>query len=67
MLGAEVVRLERLVPLTLPFMSFPAAIRKVIYTTNAIESLNATLCKSLNPHGHFPNDEAAMKVLYLSM
>ncbi len=50
-----------------PFLDFPGAIRRVIYTTNAIESLNATLRKSLNPHGHFPNDEAAMKVLYLSM
>ncbi len=50
-----------------PFLDFPAPIRKVIYTTNAIESLNATLRKSLNPHGHFPNDDAAMKVLYLSM
>ena len=50
-----------------PFLDFPAEIRKVIYTTNAIESLNATLRKALNPRGHFPNEDAAMKVLYLAM
>lgn len=50
-----------------PFLAFPRAIRKVIYTTNAIESLNSSLRKVLSPKGHFPNDEAALKVLYLAI
>lgn len=50
-----------------PFLDFPPAIRKVIYTTNAIESLNASLRKVTTPKGHFPTDEAAIKLLYLSI
>lgn len=50
-----------------PFLDFPAAIRKAIYTTNAIESLNASLRQVLSPRRHFPSDEAAMKVMYLAI
>lgn len=50
-----------------PFLDFPDEIRRVIYTTNAIESLNASLRKAINPRGHFPTDEAALKVLYLAI
>lgn len=50
-----------------PFLDFPDEIRRVIYTTNAIESLNASLRKAINPRGHFPTEDAALKVLYLSM
>jgi putative transposase len=50
-----------------PFLAFPRSIRKVIYTTNAIESLNASLRKVLSPKGHFPTDEAALKVLFLAI
>ncbi len=50
-----------------PFLAFPADIRKVIYTTNAIESLNAQLRKVLKNRGHFPNDDAASKLLYLAL
>ncbi|MCP3919741.1 MAG: IS256 family transposase [bacterium] len=50
-----------------PFLDFPPPIRKVIYTTNAIESLNATLRKVLTPRRHFPSDEAALKVMYLAI
>jgi putative transposase len=50
-----------------PFLAFPRSIRKVIYTTNAIESLNASLRKVLSPKGHFPTDESALKVLFLSI
>lgn len=50
-----------------PFLAFPADIRKVIYTTNAIESLNAQLRKVIKNRGHFPNDEAASKLLYLAL
>jgi putative transposase len=51
----------------IPFLAFPADIRKVIYTTNAIESLNAQLRKVIKNRGHFPNDEAASKLLYLAL
>ena len=48
-----------------PFLAFPPEIRKVIYTTNAIESLNARFRQACRRRGHFPNDQAALKVLYL--
>lgn len=51
----------------IPFFSFPADIRKAIYTTNAIESLNMTLRKVLRNHRSFPTDESAMKVIYLAI
>jgi putative transposase len=50
-----------------PFLVFSPEVRKVIYTTNAIESLNATLRKLLHYRGHFPGDEAVMKILYLAL
>lgn len=50
-----------------PFLDFPAEIRKVIYTTNAIESLNSSLRKLLQYRGHFPSDDAVTKVLYLAL
>jgi putative transposase len=49
----------------IPFLAYPAPIRKIIYTTNAIESLNARLRKILKTRGHFPNDQAASKLIYL--
>ena len=51
----------------IPFFQFPAEIRKVIYTTNAIESLNMSLRKLTRNRRIFPNDEAAMKALYLAI
>ncbi len=51
----------------IPFFGFPADIRKAIYTTNAIESLNMTLRKVLRNHRSFPTDESAMKVIYLAI
>jgi putative transposase len=51
----------------IPFFTFPEAIRKVIYTTNAVESLNMTLRKVIKTRGSFPNEEAAMKLLYLAI
>jgi putative transposase len=50
-----------------PFFAFPAEIRKVIYTTNAVESLNMTLRKVIKTRGSFPNEDAAMKLLYLAL
>lgn len=49
----------------IPFYAYPDEVRKVIYTTNAIESLNARLRKILKNRGHFPTDEAATKLIYL--
>jgi putative transposase len=51
----------------IPFMQFPHEIRKVIYTTNIVESLNNTLRKSVRNRGHFPTEDALMKVLYLAI
>jgi putative transposase len=51
----------------IPFFAYPADIRKVIYTTNAIESLNRSLRKVLKTKGSFPNDESIMKLMYLAM
>jgi putative transposase len=51
----------------IPFFAYPAEIRKVIYTTNAIESLNMSLRKVTKNRGSFPNDEAMLKLLYLAL
>jgi transposase-like protein len=48
-----------------PFLEFPVELRKLVYTTNAIESLNARLRRGVRNRGHFPNENAAMKVLFL--
>ena len=50
-----------------PFLAYPGYIRKAIYTTNAIESLNHSLRKITKNRGSFPNDEAALKLLYLGL
>lgn len=49
----------------IPFLQFPPEVRKVIYTTNMIESLNARFRQATRRRGHFPNEQAALKVLYL--
>lgn len=51
----------------IPFLAFPREIRKAIYTTNAIESLNFQLRKIIKNRGHFPSDDAAFKLLYLAL
>ena len=48
-----------------PFFAYPESVRRIIYTTNAIEALNAKLRRAVRARGHFPNDDAAMKLLYL--
>ena len=50
-----------------PFFAFPPEIRKVIYTTNAVESLNMTLRKVIKTRASFPNEEAALKLLYMAL
>lgn len=51
----------------IPFFAFSAPIRRMIYTTNAIESLNSTVRRAVRTRGHFPNDRAAMKLIYLQL
>ena len=50
-----------------PFLAFPPQVRKIIYTTNAIESLNYQLRKIIKNRGHFPSDEAVVKLLWLAI
>ena len=50
-----------------PFLAFPPQVRRVIYTTNAIEALNRQLRKAIKTKGHFPNEEAARKLIYLAL
>ena len=49
----------------IPFFAFPDEVRRIVYTTNAIEALNAKLRRAIRARGHFPSDEAATKLLYL--
>jgi transposase-like protein len=51
----------------IPFFAFPPAVRKLIYTTNAIESLHSQLRKIIKTRGHFPNDDAATKLIWLAL
>ncbi|GLT23694.1 hypothetical protein GCM10007933_31620 [Zoogloea oryzae] len=53
--------------LVIPFFAFPPEVRRVIYTTNAIESLNARVRKIIKTRGHFPTDEAATKLIWLAL
>jgi len=50
-----------------PFLAFPPPVRKVIYTTNSIESLNFQLRKIIKNRGHFPSDDAVVKLLWLAI
>ena len=51
--------------LVIPFFAFPEGVRRIIYTTNAIEALNSKLRRAVRARGHFPSDDAASKLLYL--
>lgn len=51
----------------IPFFAFAAPVRKMIYTTNAIESLHSGIRKSIRNKGHFPSDEAATKLIWLAL
>lgn len=48
-----------------PFHAFPGDVRRILYTTNAIEALNSKLRRAVRARGHFPSDEAATKLLFL--
>jgi len=51
----------------IPFFAYPLEVRRMIYTTNAIESLNSTIRRSVRARGHFPSDEAALKLIWLQL
>ena len=51
----------------IPFFAFPPDVRKVLYTTNALESVHARVRKIIKTRGHFPTDEAAVKLLWLAL
>ena len=51
----------------IPFFAFAPGIRKMIYTTNAVEALHRSLRKIIKTRGSFPNDDAALKLLYLAI
>ena len=51
----------------LPFYAFPLEVRRLLYTTNAIEALNAKLRRAVRARGHFPSDDAALKLLFLAL
>jgi transposase-like protein len=50
-----------------PFFAFASRVRKMIYTTNAVEALNRSLRKIIKTRGSFPNDDAALKLVYLAI
>jgi transposase-like protein len=51
----------------IPFFAFPPEVRRVIYTTNALESVHARLRKIIKTRGHFPSDDAASKLIWLAL
>jgi transposase-like protein len=51
----------------IPFFAFPPEVRRVVYTTNALERVHAQLRKIFKPRGHFPTDEAATKLIWLAL
>ena len=54
-------------PRVIPFFAFPPEIRRMIYTTNALESVHARVRKIIKTRGHFPTDEAATKLIWLAL
>jgi putative transposase len=64
---ATVATWERAWERFIPFLAFPPAVRKIIYTTNSSESLNYQLRKIIKNRGHFPNDDAVIKLLWLAI
>ena len=51
----------------IPFFAFPPEVRRLIYTTNSLESVHAQLRKIIKTRGHFPNDDAATKLIWLAL
>jgi transposase-like protein len=51
----------------IPFLAFPQEIRRIVYTTNTVESLHMQIRKTIKTRGHFPNDDAALRLIWLSI
>ena len=51
----------------IPFLAFPEEIRRIIYTTNSVESLHMQIRKTIKTRGHFPNDDAALRLIWLAI
>ena len=64
---AMIAMWRRMWPEFVPFLEFPVEVRKLIYTTNGIESLNARFRAATRRRGHFPDEQSALKVLYLAV
>jgi putative transposase len=64
---AVVASWRRAWPHIIPFLAFPPDIRRVLYTTNALESVHARLRKIIKTRGHFPTDDAAIKLIWLAL
>jgi putative transposase len=64
---AMIAMWERNWPEFVPFLDFPLPVRKLIYTTNGIESLNSRFRQAVRRRGHFPTEQSAMKILYLTV
>jgi putative transposase len=58
---------ERAWERVIPFLAFPEEIRRIIYTTNTVESLHMQIRKTIKTRGHFPNDEAALRLIWLAI
>ena len=50
-----------------PFLAFPEEIRRIVYTTNTVESLHMQIRKTIKTRGHFPNDDAALRLIWLAI
>lgn len=66
-LATVVAAWRRAWPQVIPFFAFPPSVRRVIYTTNALENVHRQLRKIIKTRGHFPTDEAATKLLWLAL
>jgi putative transposase len=64
-MGRQILGDRPIMAAVIPFFAFPEDVRRIIYTTNAIESLNAKLRRGVRTRGHFPTDDSALKLLYL--
>jgi len=58
---------ERAWERVIPFLAFPDEIRRIVYTTNTVESLHMQIRKTIKTRGHFPNDDAALRLIWLAI
>jgi transposase-like protein len=58
---------ERACDRVIPFLAFPDEIRRIVYTTNTVESLHTQIRKTIKTRGHFPNDDSALRLIWLAI